>query len=212
LRLETPADSASAVKRATKFEEGAYRSSFAKFVAIGRGDVESGEAGTDTLQRVDLFWVSNAICADNFRNYNLTPNQICFSGEEANDLKAGTCQGDSGGPIYWVDNGDFKQVGITSFGPDPCGSIKSRVTAAYTEVADYESWISSVLSGELNDKPTAESTKEARDAYFATNGRVIFQGGTVSSGGGDGGGGGAWSWLLSLSLISLGWLRRRVFA
>lgn len=210
LRLETSTGSGSAVKRATKLEESVYQSSFANFVTIGHGDVQPGVAGTNILQRVDLFWISNAICADNFENYNLTPNQICFSGEEAKGLKAGTCQGDSGGPIYWVDNGDFKQVGITSFGPKPCGSIYSRVTAAYTEVADYESWISSVLSGELDDKPTAESSKEARDAYFASNGRVIFQGGTVSSeGSGGGGGGGIWAWSISLSLLGIAWLRRR---
>ncbi|MGF1771645.1 serine protease [Vibrio wakamikoensis] len=213
IRLESSVSGGSLVSRATSTESSQYRSRLAAFVALGHGDVETGVNGTNILQRADLFWVSNATCANNFTNGNfLTDKQICFSGATsiANGLKAGTCQGDSGGPIYWNDNGVFKQVGITSFGPAECGDATSAVTAAYTEIADYAGWIDSVLSGQ--QVPTLIVTEQDRIEYLEANGRVIFQGGTVNSGGGDGGGGGAWSWLLSLSLISLGWLRRRVFA
>ncbi len=215
IRLENPVSGGGNVSRATSSESTQYRSSFASFVALGHGDVETGVSGTNILQRADLFWVSNVICANNFTNGSfLTDMQICFSGSVSSetDLKAGTCQGDSGGPIYWNDNGIFKQVGITSFGPAECGDASSSVTAAYTEIADYADWIDSVLNGQT--VPTVTVTEQNRLDYLELNGRVIFQGGSVSSGGGDGGsgGGGAWSWLLSVSLLGIGWLRRRVFA
>jgi secreted trypsin-like serine protease len=213
IRLESPVSGGNAVSRATSSESNEYRSGLASFVAIGHGDVETGVGGTSILQRANLFWVSNVICANNFNNGNyLTDMQICFSGAVSltNGLRAGTCQGDSGGPIYWNDNGIYKQVGITSFGPAECGNADSAVTAAYTEVADYADWIDSVLSNQL--APSIMVTEQDRIDYLNANDRVIFQGGTVSSELGGGGGGGAWSWLLSLSLICLSWLRRRVLA
>ncbi|GMQ48377.1 S1 family peptidase [Vibrio sp. 10N] len=209
IRLESPISGGSAVTRATAVESEQYRSRLASFVALGHGNVESGVEGTSILQRADLFWVTNLTCANNFTNGNyLTDKQICFSGSKsvANGLKAGTCQGDSGGPIYWNDNGAFKQVGITSFGPAECGDAASAVTSAYTEIADYASWIDSVLSGQRT--PTVIVTEQDRIDYLGVNGRVIFQGGSTTTGGGDGGGG-ALSWWLSLSLMSLGWMRRR---
>ncbi|GAL27634.1 secreted trypsin-like serine protease [Vibrio variabilis] len=181
LRLEQAVNGGSAVTRATSSEAGQYRSLLASFVALGHGDVQTGVSGTAILQRADLFWVSNFTCANNFNNGRfLTDNQICFSGATSllNGLKAGTCQGDSGGPIYWNDNGTFKQVGITSFGPAECGDAGSDVTAAYTEVADYASWIDSVLDGQR--VPTVIVTEQDRLDYLAANGRVIYQGGTIS--------------------------------
>ncbi|USD62609.1 serine protease [Vibrio sp. SCSIO 43140] len=209
LRLEQAVNDGSAVMRATSAEASLYRSFSASFVALGHGDVATGVSGTSILQRADLFWVTNLTCANNFTNGRfLTDKQICFSGATSisNGLKAGTCQGDSGGPIYWDDNGTFKQVGITSFGPATCGDSSSDVTAAYTEVADYVHWIDSVLAGQ--EIPTVTVTEQDRLDYLALNGRVIYQGGTISTTEGDGGGG-EWSLWLSLGLLSLAVRRRR---
>jgi secreted trypsin-like serine protease len=208
LRLESSVLGGSPVTRAISSNSVQYRSPLASFVALGHGDVQSGVSGTNILQRADLFWVSNATCASNFNNGGfLTDKQICFSGNRSssNGLKAGTCQGDSGGPIYWQDGATFKQVGITSFGPAECGDSGSAVTAAYTEIADYADWIDSVLSGQQT--PSVIVTEQARIEHLEANGRVVFQGGSVSSGGG-GGGGGAWSWILSLGLLTIARLRR----
>ncbi|GAL17124.1 secreted trypsin-like serine protease [Vibrio maritimus] len=98
-------------------------------------------------------------------------------------------------------------MGITSFGPAECGDASSDVTAAYTEIADYASWIDSVLDGQRI--PTVTVTEQDRLDYLAANGRVIYQGGTISSDEG-GGGGGSVSLLITLKLTLIALLRRRV--
>ncbi len=54
----------------------------------------------------------------------------------------GTCQGDSGGPITYIDNGKHIQIGVVSYGTDPCGTGYS----VFTEVAAYESWIDGIVT------------------------------------------------------------------
>ncbi|PCD89285.1 S1 family peptidase [Vibrio mediterranei] len=208
LKLESPASSGSNVNRATTQS---YRNVNETFVAVGHGNTRSGVDGTPILQKANLFWVSNADCASNFQNgNNLTDKQVCFSGDvsQSTGLKAGTCQGDSGGPIYWNNNGSYQQVGITSFGPATCGDPQSLVTAAYTEIADYATWIDSVLAG--SETPFIVSDEQARLDYLSVNGQVIYTGGTTSSNTSSGGGGGALTWFTSLALLVIAGYRRRL--
>ncbi len=207
LKLETPASSGSNVTRATTQT---YRNISETFVAVGHGNTQSGIDGTAILQKANLFWVSNADCAANFNNgKELTDKQVCFSGSQSQStgLKAGTCQGDSGGPIYWSHNGTYEQVGITSFGPATCGDPGSAVTAAYTEVADYSSWIDSVLAG--SQTPFITSDEQDRLDYLANNGRVVLTGGSTTNSS-SGGGGGSVGWYLSLFLLVVAYKRRTV--
>lgn len=51
------------------------------------------------------------------------------------DHGKGECQGDSGGPLV---SGGY-QIGVLSFGPEPCGADKPTV---YASVPYYKSWIS----------------------------------------------------------------------
>ena len=81
----------------------------------------------------------------------------------ASGLYGGTCQGDSGGPVYWLDGADYRQVGITSFGPETCGG-SSDVTSVFTEIYDYKDWIDSVVAG--NETPKFVSTNAKRAAYI----------------------------------------------
>ncbi|MFC5079493.1 Trypsin precursor [Vibrio thalassae] len=207
LKLETPASSGSNVTRATTQT---YRNINETFVTVGHGNTQSGVDGTPILQRANLLWVSNADCATNFdRGNELTGKQVCFTGSQSQStgLRAGTCQGDSGGPIYWYHNGMYEQVGITSFGPTICGDPSSDVTAVYTEVASYSSWIDSVLAG--SQTPFITSDEQERLDYLAANGRVVWTGGsTINSS--DGGGGGSVAWFLSLMLAAVAYYRRSV--
>ncbi len=62
----------------------------------------------------------------------------------------GDCPGDSGGPLFEADpNGHFLQVGIVSFGVGNdavvCGS--AAAPSVYTDVAGFDGWIRSVMSG-----------------------------------------------------------------
>jgi len=159
-----------------------YRSVVNDFVAVGHGDTRSGFDSTTMLQRASLNYVDNTTCASAFSDGSaLTDNQICFVGVVgASGLYGGTCQGDSGGPIYWLDGADYRQVGITSFGPETCGG-SSRVTSVFTEIYDYKDWIDSVVAG--NETPKFVSTYAKRTAYVkARNSSGSNSGGSVSFG------------------------------
>jgi secreted trypsin-like serine protease len=178
-----------------------YRSSLQAFTAVGHGDTESGVDATTLLQKASLNYVDNTTCAAAFfSGSNLTDNQICFIGDYSvfSSLYGGTCQGDSGGPVYWKDGTDYKQVGITSFGPETCGGGNITegvtVTSVFTEIYNYESWIDSVVAGTETAKFV--STDAKRTAYA----------GTTSSG--SGGGGGSVSFGLLGALMLLGGFRR----
>lgn len=159
-----------------------YRSVANDFVAVGHGDTRSGFDATTILQRVPLNYVDNTTCASAFSDGSaLTDNQICFVGDVgASGLYGGTCQGDSGGPVYWLDGADYRQVGITSFGPETCGG-SSRVTSVFTEIYDYKDWIDSVVAG--NETPKFVSTDAKRTAYVnARTSSGSSSGGSVSFG------------------------------
>ncbi|CAH6942962.1 Serine protease [Vibrio chagasii] len=161
-----------------------YRSVANDFVAVGHGDTRSGFDATTILQRAPLNYVDNTTCASAFSDGSaLTDNQICFRGDYSvfTGLYGGTCQGDSGGPVYWLDGSDYRQVGITSFGPETCGG-SSTVTSVFTEIYDYKDWIDSVVAG--NETPKFVSTDAKRTAYVnaRTPSSSGSSGGSVSFG------------------------------
>ncbi|MCW8348317.1 trypsin-like serine protease [Vibrio sp. ZSDZ65] len=186
LKLETSTSSGEGSKLASTES---YRLSNNTYTAVGHGNISSGVGGTSILQRVNLTLVDNISCKNNFNNgSNLTDKQVCFTGPLIDKLKAGTCQGDSGGPIYWNDAGVQTQVGITSFGPSICGDKYSAVTAVYTEVSDYISWINRVRDGSELESRRYVSDDLSRRNYIEKYGKVVYTGGTFASGGGSGGG------------------------
>ncbi|MFA0310118.1 serine protease [Vibrio splendidus] len=162
-----------------------YRSSSSQFVAVGHGDTATGQDATSRLQKVDLTYVENNVCAGVFTDgVSLTRKQICFSGAQgASNLYGGTCQGDSGGPVYWWDGSAYQQVGITSFGPTTCGS-SSTVTSVFTEIYDYRYWITDVANGVINSSETVQisATDAKRTAYVNARTSSGSGGGGVSFG------------------------------
>lgn len=187
-------------------ENEGYRSQVTtpEFVAIGHGDTVSGFDSTKLLQRVDLNLITNQTCSGLFTNgASLTDNQVCFDGDYSpiTRLNGGTCQGDSGGPVYWRDGSDYVQVGITSFGPSQCG-YTGGVTAVFTEINDFNAWITSVING--NETPKATSTDLKRTAYLSQHGSIQ----TVSSSS-ESSSGGALSTLWLGVLLALGLRRTR---
>ena len=164
--------------------DNSYRIGVNDFVAVGHGDTRSGFDATTILQRAPLNYVDNTTCASAFSDGSaLTDNQICFRGDYSvfTGLYGGTCQGDSGGPVYWLDGADYRQVGITSFGPETCGG-SSTVTSVFTEIYDYKDWIDSVVAG--NETPKFVSTDAKRTAYInaRTPSNSGSSGGSVSFG------------------------------
>ncbi|CDU15441.1 S1 family peptidase [Vibrio coralliirubri] len=157
-----------------------YRSSSEIFVAVGHGDTRSGSDSTTILQKAALKYVDKATCTNAFMDGSaLTDNQICFNGDYSafTGLFNGTCQGDSGGPVYWQDGSTYRQVGITSFGPDTCGG-NSTVTSVFTEILDYKDWIDSVMAGTETAKFVSTDAKRTAYAGRSSSG----SGGSVSFG------------------------------
>ncbi|UQV23509.1 S1 family peptidase [Vibrio sp. J383] len=161
-----------------------YRFGVNDFVAVGHGDTRSGFDGTTLLQKADLNYVDNATCTSAFTDGSaLTDNQICFNGDYSafTGLFNGTCQGDSGGPVYWKDGADYRQVGITSFGPDTCGG-SATVTSVFTEIHDYEAWIDSVIAGTETAKFVSTDAKRTAYVNARTSTGSGSSGGSVSFG------------------------------
>ncbi|MFS1467372.1 S1 family peptidase [Vibrio lentus] len=183
LKLESALNIDSVNDIVNRPDDESYRSSSQAFTAVGHGNTESGVDTTTFLQKATLNYVDNGTCAAAFiSGSNLTDNQICFIGDYSvfSSLYGGTCQGDSGGPVYWKDGTDYKQVGITSFGPEKCGGGNITdgvtVTSVFTEIYNYETWIDSVIAG----------TETAK--FVSTEAKRVASAGTSSSGSGSSGG------------------------
>ncbi|MCG9750175.1 serine protease [Vibrio brasiliensis] len=180
-------------------DEPEYRgaSSGDPFYAVGHGNTQSGRDDTNELQETQLSYVANASC--NIFGVDISAN-LCMDGAATVDgLDNATCQGDSGGPLFWNDGADYKQVGITSFGPLTCGDPTKAANSVFTEVSDHRAWIASVLAG--GETPKVTVTDAQRTAYLSSI--------SSSSTSGDSGGGGSIHWLGLLFLSGLAVWRRR---
>ncbi|WP_318520859.1 S1 family peptidase [Photobacterium leiognathi] len=159
-----------------------------KLLAQGWGrTATNNESGSEVLMEVNLSYLPMSQC------YFQSPQENWFS-SPADTLKMctfekdnlmGVCYGDSGGPLYYQNAvGETVQLGITSFGLPPCGGDSPDV---YTRVGAYDEWINKVI---------ADKTPILKDN--TDNGAE----------GGSGGGGSIGSGLI-MSLLAMGWLRRK---
>ena len=155
--------------RASQTDAIDYRVDGTEFIAIGHGLTETGDE--ETLLQTTLQYQSEDYCDFD----NLNDSQLCMSGtyDSTTNVRNSTCSGDSGGPLYWDSNSttsdsesssNYVQVGITSYGWTGCYNASSDDTSVFTEIADYESWITSVLQG--NENPNYTVTDEVREQYY----------------------------------------------
>merc|ERR1711892_824310 len=86
------------------------------------------------LREVTVDTITNLICALEFPTI-INKNIICISGKDGKS----TCNGDSGGPLHLVQDGVFKQIGITSFGSSIGCEIGMH--AGFTRTASFLEWI-----------------------------------------------------------------------
>eukprot|EP00112_Aurelia_sp_Birch-Aquarium-sp1_P016018 Seg3591.1 transcript_id=Seg3591.1/GoldUCD/mRNA.D3Y31 product="Serine protease 30" protein_id=Seg3591.1/GoldUCD/D3Y31 len=95
------------------------------------------------LQGAEVPIVDRRTCAKAMGNFEkrLTSNMIC-AGKKDGGVDA--CQGDGGGPIvcYRNDEGQFEQVGITSWG---AGCADAQRYGVYTRVNNYIDWIKETI-------------------------------------------------------------------
>lgn len=103
-------------------------------VVTGWGTTSEGGNLGETLQKVDVPYVPNDRCAEEYGSFNeVTPGMLCAGDEENGGVDA--CQGDSGGPIFFKDGA---QVGLTSWG---YGCARPGYPGVYTRTTMYNDWI-----------------------------------------------------------------------
>ena len=118
----------------------------------------------DTLQIVGLTTMSNDECSDYYSSItSIYDSMVCAFGAEVDDntytsvsYVGDSCQGDSGGPLIKASGDDYVLVGTVSFGDgdsDSIGCGDTNLPGVYGRVSKGESWIDSVLAGDV--KPTA---------------------------------------------------------
>jgi trypsin len=104
-------------------------------VVTGWGTTSEGGNLANTLQKVDVPYVPNDRCNDEYAGFNeVTPGMLCAGNEDDGGVDA--CQGDSGGPIFF--KSDRAQVGLTSWG---LGCARPGYPGVYTRTTYYNDWI-----------------------------------------------------------------------
>lgn len=122
-------------------------SSLTSYKVVGRGLIEGQASSNGQVLQTSLTLKARSVCGA-----STSDGQLCFDGALQGSYKNSTCKGDSGGPVYWWDGVQYKQVGITSYGPQTCGDSSMPYTSVYTEVHDYYGWINNVVNGAVTPK------------------------------------------------------------
>jgi hypothetical protein len=121
-------------------------------IGLGVTDVNT-ETVADALNKVNVPIIAHDECAADFAV--LIPEvtidedvMLCAGVEEGGK---DSCQGDSGGPLLELHDGQYVQVGITSFGN---GCAEPNSPGVYTRVSGVKSWIDQMIC-ELSENPPA---------------------------------------------------------
>jgi secreted trypsin-like serine protease len=114
-------------------------------------DTETGErvdplkVYSPDLRKATMPLVPTAECASNWEGSNAKIDQhtLCAAQPEGG---AGECMGDYGGPaVVSLGSGEWRQVGISSWGPIACG-VKG-LPSVFTRVSAFADWIQQKMGG-----------------------------------------------------------------
>lgn len=110
-------------------------------VIVGWGAESATDVdAADFLNEAVVPVVDQAVCSEAMGNgdgsSNVTENMICAGYETGG---TDTCPGDSGGPLLVLQDGEYRQVGITSWGPSDCGEPGQY--GVYTRANSYIEWM-----------------------------------------------------------------------
>ncbi|WP_305844450.1 S1 family peptidase [Photobacterium leiognathi] len=121
------------------------------------------------------------------------PYKICTSSK----INVGMCNGDSGGPLIYTDQSGQKiQVGVSSYSSKDCGDDSPEI---YTRVGAFSDWINNVIAEKTPTLPAPVPYEDESTGKDNTdNGAEGGSGGSGSIGSG-----------LIMSLLAMGWLRRK---
>lgn len=140
MRLSRRVTSVTPVRLPTAEQAAAFGAPRAIATLLGWGDMQEGSGqGSEELRRVRVPITSQAYCRTAYPG--LTANMIC-AGTRSGGRDA--CQGDSGGPmVVQDDQGNWLQVGVTSFGR---GCARPNTPGVYARVSRYLTWIAETMA------------------------------------------------------------------
>jgi len=128
----------------------------------------TGNSYPNILREVNLNVANFENCQNQYSAIGqaLTNNMFCAGGNGLTD----TCQGDSGGPIVRNINGEYRQVGIVSWGGTQAQSCAVKdYPGVYTTISNYSGWIVSVMAGnEMSDTSAKSHTPDNTNANQTT--------------------------------------------
>ncbi|WP_412540505.1 serine protease [Longispora sp. K20-0274] len=116
------------------------------FTVVGWGSTREGGSGTAMLRKVQVPFVSDAVCGDAYRKAGysfVNSDMICAGKMDTGGVDS--CQGDSGGPMIRRDAaGAWRQVGIVSWGE---GCARAGFPGVYTQVSRFSAAIQGAAAG-----------------------------------------------------------------
>uniref|UniRef100_A0A3P9HSC4 Peptidase S1 domain-containing protein n=1 Tax=Oryzias latipes TaxID=8090 RepID=A0A3P9HSC4_ORYLA len=140
LKLASPVTFNDYISPVCLAEQGSNFPSGTTVWVTGFGTLSSGGSTASSLQEVSVPIVSNSQCSSSYSS--LTSNMMCAGLTQGGK---DSCQGDSGGPLVSKNNDTrWVQAGVVSFGD---GCAKPNTPGVYARVSEYQTWISSRVSG-----------------------------------------------------------------
>jgi len=130
------------VNLATLAEDEEFQGS--ECIATGWGKLRDGrfEPSSPILQKLSIKFLKEDECEELLRD-KFTDKNICLAGVRGK----GPCQGDSGGPFQCKNkNGEYVQVGLTSYTSNILGHCATTSPTVYTRIAKHLDWISKTIA------------------------------------------------------------------
>ncbi|KAK1942343.1 Trypsin [Phytophthora citrophthora] len=105
---------------------------------LGWGNTTQNDPGSYELRGVEVPLWDDKNC---MKAMGADKSMVCAGWIAGKD----SCEGDSGGPLVLESDTQDVLIGLTSFGPDPCGTEGSP--GVYARISHARSWIDSIING-----------------------------------------------------------------
>ena len=154
---------------------GSYVSEGADSVVIGWGankyDFVNQEASSypTQLMEVDIPVIANSTCnASNSYNGIIESSMLCAGNKVGGK---DSCAGDSGGPLMVIQDGEYQQAGIVSFGN---GCALENFYGVYTRITEFADWIDDYVDTGINSSPASSDEFEDDGDGLGANGFIVL--------------------------------------
>ena len=133
-----------------------------QMTTVGLGYLDNNGRLPAYLQKVSLKYVANWRCRAKGWPY-ISSDMMCATDPNGSSdgKNQDSCSGDSGGPLLVLRNGEYKQVGIVSYGSNAgCGG-STQTPGVYSRVSESTQWIKQTICESLD--PLASTCGQIND-------------------------------------------------